>query len=308
MLPVVDSVGVAEADGFACEELEFDKVLETGGDLLPPLLDIDVAQVRGTGAGGRVTKEDVLGYLERSPADGDGKSAAAASAPEAGKLLPGAENAGKPGSTAAVITEKAKAQEDPNAQSPEKKEAAQLLKAARAAMNEGNLELAREKAIRARDLKASYSLFEDRPDQLLSEIDTKAAAAGSQGSPKQPVAERAPKVESKLDNPFDDQESAGDESLDVKPPTVVAANTTETGKALRDSSSAAPSRLETPNTRSATPPVNTPPAAVSPQVCSPPATNCTNTSSPVAARLGTGCASPAALGLPSFPKLPSPQQ
>ncbi len=45
--------------------------------------NIDVAQVRGTGAGGRVTKEDVLAYVEAKPAAapapaGDGQRAAAA--------------------------------------------------------------------------------------------------------------------------------------------------------------------------------------------------------------------------------------
>jgi 2-oxoglutarate dehydrogenase E2 component (dihydrolipoamide succinyltransferase) len=44
---------------------------------------VDVTQVRGTGAGGRVTKEDVLAFVERAPAPGDGQRAPAAAAPAA---------------------------------------------------------------------------------------------------------------------------------------------------------------------------------------------------------------------------------
>jgi 2-oxoglutarate dehydrogenase E2 component (dihydrolipoamide succinyltransferase) len=58
------------------------------GQVLSPIVrrlarehDIDIAQVRGTGAGGRVTKEDVLAFVESKPAAaapaGDGQRAAA---------------------------------------------------------------------------------------------------------------------------------------------------------------------------------------------------------------------------------------
>lgn len=58
------------------------------GQTLSPLVrklarenDVDVAQVKGTGAGGRVTRDDVLAFVEKGGAPkGDGKAAAAAPA------------------------------------------------------------------------------------------------------------------------------------------------------------------------------------------------------------------------------------
>src|SRR5262249_12983761 len=44
---------------------------------------IDVRQVSGTGPGGRITKEDVLGYLEQQPTQGAAPAAAPTSTSEA---------------------------------------------------------------------------------------------------------------------------------------------------------------------------------------------------------------------------------
>jgi 2-oxoglutarate dehydrogenase E2 component (dihydrolipoamide succinyltransferase) len=61
--------------------------------------DVDLAQVRGTGSGGRITRDDVLAYAESAPKApsapaGDGK-AAAASAPQRAGAPPTREGAGE---------------------------------------------------------------------------------------------------------------------------------------------------------------------------------------------------------------------
>jgi pyruvate dehydrogenase E2 component (dihydrolipoamide acetyltransferase) len=60
---------------------------EAPGQVLSPLVrrlarehNVDVTQVRGTGAGGRITRDDVLAYVERGAPSGDGKGKAAPAA------------------------------------------------------------------------------------------------------------------------------------------------------------------------------------------------------------------------------------
>ncbi|HSG70577.1 MAG TPA: hypothetical protein VLA12_09190, partial [Planctomycetaceae bacterium] len=55
--------------------------------------------------------------------------------------------------------------------SPEKRQAAQLIKSARRDIQAGNFEVARKKALEARDIQARYALFEDNPQLVLSEIE-----------------------------------------------------------------------------------------------------------------------------------------
>src|ERR671923_1677543 len=78
------------------------------GQVLSPLVrklarehNVDVSQVRGTGAGGRVTKEDILAFVETKPAApatapaGDGRRAGAAATAERAAPPPAREAAGE---------------------------------------------------------------------------------------------------------------------------------------------------------------------------------------------------------------------
>ncbi|MCA9082401.1 MAG: hypothetical protein KDA81_00030 [Planctomycetaceae bacterium] len=65
-------------------------------------------------------------------------------------------------------------------QSPETRQAKQLLAEARTEFRQGNVASAREKALKAQSLSATYSLLEDTPERLLSEIDSAVAGQGQQ--------------------------------------------------------------------------------------------------------------------------------
>ena len=53
-----------------------------------------------------------------------------------------------------------------------RREAQRLVREARVAMKQGDMALARSRAMQARQLKASYALWDDRPEHVLADIDT----------------------------------------------------------------------------------------------------------------------------------------
>jgi len=86
--PVPERPAAAAPEGAAAEV--------PAGQILSPLVrrlarehNVDPSQIRGTGTGGRVTKEDVMAFVER----GDGQRAAPAAAPAAAAQRPAAAQA-----------------------------------------------------------------------------------------------------------------------------------------------------------------------------------------------------------------------
>lgn len=58
-----------------------------------------------------------------------------------------------------------------------RREAQRLVREARVAMKQGDMALARSRAMQARQLKASYALWDDRPEHVLADIDTQMKTA-----------------------------------------------------------------------------------------------------------------------------------
>ncbi|MFN9237114.1 MAG: hypothetical protein ACK6D4_21025 [Planctomyces sp.] len=80
-------------------------------------------------------------------------------------------------SAAEPIAEEADEEAVSSADMRKRREAQRLVREARVAMKQGDMALARSRAMQARQLKASYALWDDRPEHVLADIDAQMKTA-----------------------------------------------------------------------------------------------------------------------------------
>ena len=91
----------------------------------------------------------------------------------------------------------------PGTDTPEKKQAKELLSQARRAFNKGDMATARSMALSARKMTATWDLFEENPDQLLADIERKSNTTTFSADPgPNPFLQETPGKQTPKGNPF----------------------------------------------------------------------------------------------------------